>query len=340
MPRDSEGSVRCVMAQQDHLPDDGGAQSIPAALWRRFVAFLVDAAILGLPTLGVGIAYFDAAARLGEWGRLVGLVLALLYFTFFDSWWAEGRSPGKRLLRLTVMGKDGALLTPAMAALRASILYTPILLNGMPINEDVAPMVQGLLVLLTLGLLLCLAYLFLFNRSRRSLHDLIAGAIVVDARGPQAPFLRPVWKGHWLVVGCICALTFAAPLIGSLFNVGQGQEVLRWRATRASVAALPSVRTVQVGWGRTSIATLRTGIHQFDRVNIIVQLRARPMNYEAVARQIEDAIFAEHAEHFGQAEVLIIIRYGFNFGVAVANNDFGVVTSLAKWRAKTQRRET
>lgn len=328
------------MAQQGLLPETSEAQPVPAALWRRLVAFLIDAAILGLPTLGVGIAYFDAAADLGEWGRLVGLGLALIYFTFFDSWWAEGRSPGKRILGLIVIGKEGALLTPTMAALRALILYTPLLLNGMPINNDLAPVVQGLLSLLTLGLLLCLVYLFLFNRSRRSLHDLITGAIVVDARAPQVAFMRPLWRGHWLVVGCLCALTLAAPLISARFDIEPGQEALQLGVIRTSVEAIPSVKTAQVGWGRTSVATLRTGIQHFDSIRIVVQLRARPMDYNAVARQIEDAIFAEHAERVGQAEVLITIRHGFNFGVAVASQDFRVATSLGKWRAKTQRRET
>ncbi len=173
-----------VMAEGVRLPQADEAR--PAARWRRLVALVVDTAILGLPALGLGIRYFDAAAALRQWGLLVGLIFALFYFTVFDSWWAEGRSPGKRLLRIAVIGTDGALLTPPRAALRFLILYIPVLL-GRIAYDSASPALSGAWLVVTSGLLLSSIYLVLFNRSRRSLHDLITGAIVVDFRTAPAP---------------------------------------------------------------------------------------------------------------------------------------------------------
>lgn len=41
-----------------------------------------------------------------------------------------------------------------------------------------------------------------------------------------------------------------------------------------------------------------------------MELTTRPADFDVIARRIEDATFAEHAEHLGQVEVLIVMRYG------------------------------
>ena len=76
------------------MPVGGGQQRVAATLFRRFLAFLLDMIILGVPALGVGISFFDAASNLGEWGRLVGLAIAALYFGFSTAGWAEANLRG------------------------------------------------------------------------------------------------------------------------------------------------------------------------------------------------------------------------------------------------------
>jgi hypothetical protein len=50
-----------------------------AGFWRRLAAFSIDLLILGVPALLFGLARFRWAASLGKSGRLIGLVVALLY---------------------------------------------------------------------------------------------------------------------------------------------------------------------------------------------------------------------------------------------------------------------
>jgi hypothetical protein len=50
-----------------------------AGFWRRLAAFSIDLLILGVPALLFGLALFRWAASLGKSGRLIGLVVALLY---------------------------------------------------------------------------------------------------------------------------------------------------------------------------------------------------------------------------------------------------------------------
>jgi hypothetical protein len=64
-------------------------------------------------------------------------------------------------------------------------------------------------------------------------------------------------------------------------------------------------------------------------------LRAAPALEDPIVREIEDAVFTKHAETTGQARVVIVLRYGFTFGgIASANRDVLLRTSLSEWRAK------
>jgi uncharacterized RDD family membrane protein YckC len=243
------------MAQGIGLPNGGEEQPRVAALWRRFLAFLLDLAIMGLPALGVGLLFFDEASALEEWGRLIGLALTLLYFGFFDSRLGGGQSPGKRLFQVKVVREDATLLLPAMAALRALILFTPFYLNGVPLDAEASPALLCLVAFLFFGLVLSVTYLLVFDRLRRSLHDLATGAVVVDARAVQLPLLEPVWKGHWIVVGALCATATVSPLL----ETGPSPTLWELRAIRASVMAMPAVRTAEIRLGRVTVNTFGRG---------------------------------------------------------------------------------
>jgi uncharacterized RDD family membrane protein YckC len=67
-----------------------------AGFWRRLLAFLVDAAVLGLIGYLLGTLFYSPFAALGEWGRLVGFLVALLYFTLFNSEVGRGHTLGQR----------------------------------------------------------------------------------------------------------------------------------------------------------------------------------------------------------------------------------------------------
>ena len=72
--------------------DQDNVQSLPAVerkliagFWRRLAAFLIDGIILSVPTMLVGLAFFQWAVSLGQAGRLVGFIVALLYFGVLNS---------------------------------------------------------------------------------------------------------------------------------------------------------------------------------------------------------------------------------------------------------------
>jgi hypothetical protein len=83
-----------------------------AGFWRRLTAFVIDCLILSVPTLLLGLALFRWVAGLGPTGRLIGFVVALLYFGVLNSHFGGGQTLGKRLLGIRVIDRSGKLLSP------------------------------------------------------------------------------------------------------------------------------------------------------------------------------------------------------------------------------------
>ena len=147
-----------------------------AGIGSRFLAWLIDMAIV-VVLIGMGFA----VGMVVEQGR-VGLLLAVLmiwsfvvqwgYFIFFEWLWL-GQTPGKRVVGLRVIQRDGTSIGIAQSAIR-NILRVA---DGLPLLiVDCLPLVYGL------GFIVALC-----NREHRRLGDLAAGTLVVHVdirRGP------------------------------------------------------------------------------------------------------------------------------------------------------------
>src|ERR1700752_3195394 len=77
-----------------------------AGFWQRVLGILIDAIVLGVFGAVLGFFLFDYFVRLGLWGRLVGFVIALIYFAPMNSRLMNGQTLGKRLVRTQVVGRD------------------------------------------------------------------------------------------------------------------------------------------------------------------------------------------------------------------------------------------
>jgi uncharacterized RDD family membrane protein YckC len=146
-----------------------------AGFWRRLVAYLIDNTIICiiffvLFLIGV-MAFFIGAASGEESGWIADLadptrisaamifiwvfflLLTIAYFTYFHG--ATGRTPGKMLLGLQVIGEDGTPIGFGAAFLRA-----------------VGYLVSG--VILNLGFIWAA-----FDKRKQGWHDKIAGTVVI-----------------------------------------------------------------------------------------------------------------------------------------------------------------
>lgn len=158
----------------------------------RAGAFLLDAimmlGVLILATIAIGLMAFASRSILvvGLW--IVGFfILRNGWFTLFEMG-ARGATPGKRIVGLRVVARDGARLTGgaviARNAMREIEIFLPLSyffasLGAMFTDGDV------LLPLLALGWSMIFLFFPLFNRDRLRVGDLLAGTWVVHRARAQ-----------------------------------------------------------------------------------------------------------------------------------------------------------
>lgn len=137
---------------------------IPAPLWRRLAAALYDALLLVAVWLSAGLALSVGSTVLGMAlsPRFTQACLFMLSFFFFGWFWINGgQTLGMRAWKLSLRREDGKPLNWANAMLRFSAAILSWGLAGV-------------------GMLWCL-----FDRQRRSWHDIVASTEVVVLPGTR-----------------------------------------------------------------------------------------------------------------------------------------------------------
>lgn len=194
-------------APEVRLPDH-----LLGTLPRRIAAFLIDVIILAVPGNIIGMLFFDYLSRIGSLGALFGFVLALPYFAIFNSEKGYGQTPGKRLLRVQVVDKDGNMIPFTSAIARYSIFAIPYCISDMALPTSRMPwLISILYYVVVYGVGLGTLYLIFFNRhTRQGLHDLAVGSYVVDSRGTGPLKISPIWKAHWVILPSLFVALFVS----------------------------------------------------------------------------------------------------------------------------------
>jgi uncharacterized RDD family membrane protein YckC len=154
----------------------------------RAAAFMLDALILLviLVVMTIGLAYVAVAAKL----ELMAILWLLGFFVLRNGWFSlfemggRGATPGKRLMSLRVVARDGARLTGgaviARNAMREIEVFLPLSFLGQQAAAGTADAFLTLFALIWSGIFL---FFPLFNRDRLRVGDLVAGTWVVRAAG-------------------------------------------------------------------------------------------------------------------------------------------------------------
>ena len=137
-----------------------------ASFGKRFVASMIDGLILTIPMMILGLALglggdamgLDPVSMLAV-SYLFSFVLSMLYFAYFESSEKQA-TPGKGMMKIKVADTNGNRLSFGKAFIR----------NAMKI-------VSGLI--LYIGFIMAA-----FTQKKQALHDMAAGAILLDA-GPE-----------------------------------------------------------------------------------------------------------------------------------------------------------
>ncbi|MBZ4039100.1 RDD family protein [Novilysobacter selenitireducens] len=291
-----------------------------AGFWRRSIAFVVDALVLGIIGALAGWALFDEFARMGGYGRVIGFIVALAFFGVMNSALCQGQTLGKRLLGVRVVGRNGSLLSLPQSLLRYSVLGIPFFLNGAPFDAEMLFSPMGyVLSLVIFGGMLSILYLYVFNRrGRRSLHDLVVGSSVVTAQTPVA-MVRPVpvWRVHLAVVAVLLAAATAVPaLTGRLAQSNSFKDLL---LAYEAINALHGVQHAQL----THNTAFRSGSPNVESVVAQVNLAEERVNDGAFAEHIAEVILAKDKKAGAMSAIHVTLVYGYDLGIS------------SSWRAKS-----
>lgn len=174
------------------------------SLWLRFVAFVVDVILVGVAGNVIALPFFQTFSHLGPWGRLIGFCAALPYFAILDSNIGNGRTLGKRLMHLQVIGKEGRTISFWRSVARYGLFAVPYFLNEMLLPTTRTPLFVSVLVsILVFGVGGATLYLVLFNKhTRQGIHDLEVGSYVADADKDGPLKILPIWNIHWRFSDC------------------------------------------------------------------------------------------------------------------------------------------
>lgn len=150
----------------------------------RAAAFLVDLLLMTITLVAVTIVVSFIAVK-GTQEFLVALWL-IGFFVLRNGWFSlfemgsRGATPGKRLMGLRVVARDGARLTGAAViarnAMREIEIFLPLSFLGDQTAEGTADTFLTIFALLWSGIFL---FFPLFNRDRLRVGDLVAGTWVV-----------------------------------------------------------------------------------------------------------------------------------------------------------------
>ena len=178
-----------------------------SGFWRRLAAFLLDGLILGLIGQALGWSLSTVWFQVGPYGRVVGELVALLYFGLMDSRISNGQTLGKRVLKVAVRDRDGQAIGMGRSALRTLIWLVPATLNGWALPVMTNPIFAWIAGVILFGVGGAVVATMVFNRrTRQGLHDMLTGTYVLALTGEPVETLPLPARPQWILAGAVVLL--------------------------------------------------------------------------------------------------------------------------------------
>jgi uncharacterized RDD family membrane protein YckC len=338
-----------IVADPPSAPETIQPDRAIAALWRRAVAFVVDGIILFVAATLVAVPFFETFSRLGSWGPLVGFCIALPYFAVLDSSVGSGRTLGKRLMHIQVVGKDGATISFGRSVVRYTVFAVPYFLNELLLPLTRTPWVVSVLISIVIfGVGGATLYLLLFNRhTRQGLHDLSAGSYVAVADRDGPPRIEPIWGTHWVILGLMLPVLFLGTGI-------LGNKLARWgpfpqmlddvrlvegiegvqaaglqdmNQNNRGGGEKKKILIINVYWVGKSPETTAAG-------NFAGDLKEKWASKQAFADEVARLIIGHDSTVNDHDSLKVVVIRGYNLGIARAQISYFYQHTPAEWGAR------
>lgn len=285
-----------------------------ANFWIRLGALLIDSLLLAV--LGIVLSFFleDTFVQLGAMGRIIGFIIALLYFSVLNSRIAGGQTLGKKALHLRVVDANNEPVALISSVIRFLILGVPVFLSSARLPDVFSSSwLSYPLALVVIGGLLSSFYLYVFNRrSRQSLHDLVAGTYVVYVDTEKQETM-PVWSAHFIVV--VFLFIFAIMFSFTANSVASQRSYQSLHTVQSRLAEQPIISSALVSAGVSVGQSQQGEPEQLTYVVAQVFLKQNRLAEAELAQGIARDIVAQYPDAAGKDTMRIVLVYGFDIGI-------------------------
>ncbi|WP_191017762.1 RDD family protein [Treponema zioleckii] len=277
----------------------------------RLFAFAIDMFILKQALALSALALGDFYARLNSWGKVLGALIALVYFGLGDSKLFGGQTLGKLAMGIRVADKHCEGISVQKSLVRSFWLFFRVTLNAPSFSSSKYILILFLEGFVFYSIWFLELYFFIVNRgTRQSLHDLIAGTFVIEAESKgEISFVnkkKAIYCSLVLVefvfAGAIC-ITLAAQKFGfdqSLKVQSQIQEALPVYST-----SIRHSKTKREGDGTES----------GKKLSIRTCLKNNASDIKAIARQIGKIVSESGLASEDESCSLKICYNGYDLGI-------------------------
>ncbi len=285
-----------------------------ANFWRRIGALFIDTLILGLAGFLLGLALESTFVQIGGWGRLIGFVIALVYFGVMNSKLFEGQTIGKRVLDLRVVDSENQTISLGRSVIRYIVLAVPFSLNGAQFSNDaLLSFLMYPLSLIIFGGLFSIIYLYIFNRvTRQSLHDLSVGTFVVNSYIEKQE-VGKVWKMHLVVVGILFVAAALAPAFTG--KLAQSEPFKDMLAVQSALSSESGVTYATVTTSTTTFSSVNEGTKTTTYVTAQAILSSNKVSDVEFARELAAIVVQHYPETMNKDALRITLTYGYDIGI-------------------------
>lgn len=302
-----------------------------AGFWRRSAAILIDLVILGLIGAFIGFAFQPQLIELGAGGRLIGFLIAAIYFALLDGRPGKGQTAGKRLLKIKVVGRDGNFISAPRAFLRYLPLAIPFFLNGANLGGALLFSTWAYLISFCIfGLGLIGLYLLIFNTpSRRSLNDLMTSTIVLRSHAASITALPKPKRLHLIISALIGISTLIIPAL--TLPLTQHEPFISLRDIQKSLEEQPGVIDAEVLSGKF----MDEGTAQ-QYLDIKIHIREQSMMTELNASRLANTAMHTAPDITRLDTIQITFIYGYDLGFTRFSRGTGFFASPTEWQHMSQ----
>ncbi|MCU4576278.1 RDD family protein [Acinetobacter courvalinii] len=208
-----------------------------AGFWRRSFAFLIDLLLVG------GFCW-STIRLLSEFmypfpviSIFIGYAFVILYFGLLNSHLHSGQTFGKQLLKIRVAETHGKDLAVIPSLLRSAILFAPSCLVSLSGYFQIL-LLSELFNLLLVSLQILLIYFYIFNRqNRRSLHDFVAGSMVINLKKDDQELQVPeMWTKHKIFAALITLVCLGTGVSSfNLFDPDNTVEIKKFKDSQPEI---------------------------------------------------------------------------------------------------------